>query len=113
MSPFEKSLTSPVDYGKRLSYDRIMVNRSKSNCNLPLLSISDLNKRWCYTKTGIHKLAEKEDFPKPIAKVNKGRVSIFTKDDIVAYEQDKPWLFSKSLKLSKQRSYFYLQQDKD
>jgi hypothetical protein len=86
-----------------------MDNESKLPGDLSLLSIADLKERWCYTKAGIHKLASLEDFPKPIAKVNKGKLSIFTKDDIQAYEKDKPWLFNQSLKLSKQRGYFYRQ----
>ncbi len=86
-----------------------MDNESKIPRDLSLLSIADLKERWCYTKAGIHKLASGEDFPKPIAKVNKGKLSIFTKDDIVAYEKDKPWLFSQSLKVAKQRGYYYCQ----
>jgi hypothetical protein len=86
-----------------------MDNESKPYGDLSLLSIADLKERWCYTKAGIHKLASGEDFPKPIAKVNKGKLSIFTKDDILAYEKDKPWLFSQSLKVAKQRGYYYCQ----
>ena len=84
-----------------------MIKKHDPDYDLPLFSISDLCERWNYTKAGIHKLSQKEDFPKPIALVNKGKTKIFSKNDIVAYERDRPWLFSESLKSSRQYGYFY------
>ena len=90
-----------------------MIKKYNLNSDLPLFSISDLNERWHYTRAGIHKLVRREDFPKPMARINKGKIKVFSKEDIVAYEKDKPWLFNESLKFSKQHGYFSLQQAKD
>jgi hypothetical protein len=75
---------------------------------MKLLSIADLSDRWHYTKAGIHLLIQRPDFPKPFATVNRGRIKIFTENDIEAYELDKPWLFDENQKRQRQRLFCLL-----
>ena len=52
-----------------------------------LFGISDLAKRWNYTRQGVHqKMQYDDEFPKPIAVIN-NRTLVFSKDDIIVYEQ--------------------------
>lgn len=62
-----------------------------------LVGIGDLENRWIYTKQGIHKLAGRPDFPKPVGVVN-GRTRIWRLADIVEYEKDRPELHSEKAK---------------
>jgi hypothetical protein len=76
---------------------------------MEILALADLVDRWTYTRAGIHKLSKRDDFPKPVAVVNRGRTKIFLLVDIQAYEQDKPWLFDDNQKLLRQRLFCLLQ----
>lgn len=54
-----------------------------------LLGITDLAKRWNYTRQGVHKkMKEDNSFPKPIAKINTG-ILVFLESNIVDYEAKK------------------------
>jgi len=75
---------------------------------MEILALSDIQERWKYTKAGIHKLAKREDFPKPIAKVCRGRIKIFLKEDIENYENGKDWLFDEEQKRRRQLLFLKL-----
>ena len=77
---------------------------------MKLLSISDLEARWCYSRAGIHRMATRSNFPAPIAIVSKGRIKIYQEADIEAYERDKPWLFDVRQKERRQHLYGLLNQ---
>ena len=50
-----------------------------------LLGITDLAKRWGYTRQGVHKkMNEDEEFPWPIATINV-RTLVFSEEDIIPY----------------------------
>jgi len=54
-----------------------------------LLGITDLAKRWGYTRQGVHKkMNEDEEFPWPIATINV-RTLVFSEEDIIPYEQKR------------------------
>ena len=54
-----------------------------------LFGISDLAKRWNYTRQGVHqKMQYDDEFPKPIAVIN-NRTLVFSKDDIIG-DHSKP-----------------------
>ena len=54
-----------------------------------LLGITDLAKRWGYTRQGVHKkMNEDEEFPWPIATIN-SRTLVFSEEDIIPYEQKR------------------------
>lgn len=72
---------------------------------MQLLSFTDLQARWGYTRAGVHKLAKAADFPMPFALVSNGKMKLFREADIVAYEQDKPWLFDERQKRQRQRLF--------
>lgn len=80
---------------------------------MQLLSFSDLQTRWGYTRAGIHKLAKAADFPMPFTLVSNGKIKLFREVDIVAYEQDKPWLFDERQKRQRQRLFGLLNQAKE
>ena len=69
------------------------------------LSFADLQKRWGYSRAGVHKLAKAANFPAPFATVSNGKVKIFYGEDIEAYEQGKPWLFDEEQKRRRQRLF--------
>jgi hypothetical protein len=59
------------------------------NIKMKLLGIMDLTTRWNYTKQGVHqKMKNDEDFPEPIAKINKNTL-VFSEDQIISYEQKR------------------------
>lgn len=65
---------------------------------MKLLGIADLAKRWKYTKQGVHrKIKQDEDFPKPIAVINKN-ILVFLEDDIIPYEQKRKELLNSGYK---------------
>lgn len=65
---------------------------------MKLLGIIDLAKRWNYTKQGVYqKMKNDENFPKPIAIVNKNTL-VFLEDDIIPYEQNRKELFDADYK---------------
>lgn len=76
---------------------------------MKLLGISDLCERWCYTKSGIHKLVKSKNFPPPIDTICRGRIKIFREEDILDYEKNKPWLFDENQKVQRQKLYARLQ----
>jgi predicted DNA-binding transcriptional regulator AlpA len=54
-----------------------------------LYGITDLAKRWQYTRQGVHnKMKEDKEFPKPIAIVNQ-RTLVFDEQDIIDYEKKR------------------------
>lgn len=56
---------------------------------MKLFGISDLAKRWNYTRQGVHqKMQYDDEFPKPIAVIN-NRILVFSEDYIVPYEQKR------------------------
>ena len=63
-----------------------------------LFAIVDLAQRWHYTKAGVHKLAQQENFPLPIAVVCHGRIKLYALLDVQEYEKHKPWLFDVNMK---------------
>jgi len=55
---------------------------------MKLFGITDLAKRWHYTKQGVHQKQKTDDsFPKPIARINQERIQVFLEKDIMEYEQ--------------------------
>ena len=80
---------------------------------MKLLSPSDLQTRWGYTRAGVHRLAKAADFPMPFALVSNNRVKLFREADIVTYEQDKPWLFDENQKRQRQRLFGLLKQARE
>jgi hypothetical protein len=76
---------------------------------MEILALADLVDRWTYTRAGIHKLSKRDDFPAPVAVVNRGRTKIFLVSDIAAYERDKPWLLDDNQKGQRQRLFCLLQ----
>ena len=77
---------------------------------MAFLTIIDLCDRWNYSRAGIHKLAKSQQFPPPISKVSRGRISLFSEADIVVYEQNKPWLFDVNQKQRRQKLFGLLKQ---
>lgn len=77
------------------------------------LALPDLCERWNYTKSGVHKLVKRDDFPKPFAIVNRGKMRIYAEETIVDYERDKPWLFDENQKFRRQILYLKLRQVKE
>jgi predicted DNA-binding transcriptional regulator AlpA len=75
---------------------------------MKLLAIADLCDRWSYSKAGIHKLIRTEKFPRPISLVSRGKVRIFTEEDIETYEKGKPWLFDQEIKRRRQNLFLLL-----
>lgn len=73
---------------------------------LALLSVGDLEERWCYTRQGIHGLMKRPDFPAPAATVNRGRQKIWLAADIVSYETAHPEVLDESAKRFRQKGYF-------
>lgn len=56
---------------------------------MKLLGVSDLAKRWNYTRQGVHKKIQYDnEFPKPIAVINT-KILVFSEDDIIPYEQKR------------------------
>jgi hypothetical protein len=79
---------------------------------LKLLSIVDLRSRWNYSKAGVHKLVNANNFPPPVAIVSQRKVKLFSEESIAASERDKPWLFDETAKRRRQHLYAILQQIK-
>jgi hypothetical protein len=56
---------------------------------MKLLGITDLAKRWNYTRQGVHlKMQLCESFPRPIATINKN-ILVFDEEEIAAFEQTR------------------------
>lgn len=65
---------------------------------MKLLGITDLAKRWNYTKQGVHqKMKQDKSFPKPVAIINI-RTSVFSESDIIAYESSRKELLDANYK---------------
>ena len=71
-----------------------------------LVGISDLAKRWGYTRAGVHRLMESEDFPEPIGAINNGRYRVWSLDQFSEFESNKPELWDEHEKRRKQLGYF-------
>jgi hypothetical protein len=74
---------------------------------MKLLGITDLAKRWKYTIQGVRKKIKcDENFPKPIAVINKNAL-VFLEDDIIPYEQKRKELIDSDYKrLYRQKSRY-------
>lgn len=73
---------------------------------MQLLGVADLVARWVYTKQGIHRLIRTDDFPKPCAQVNQGRIRVWHLQDIEAYESAHQEVRSQSHKRRKIVGYY-------
>jgi len=66
--------------------------------DMRLLGVTDLAKRWNYTRQGIHqKIKQDSQFPKPVAIINKG-ILVFLEDDIACYESSRKELLDANYK---------------
>ena len=64
--------------------------------------VADLVERWCYSKQGIHNLANYDkNFPKPHGVINRGRNKFWHIDQIKLYEQAHPEVISQEAKQRK------------
>ena len=73
--------------------------------DIKLLGINDLTKRWNYSRQGIHQKQKQDNtFPKPIGRINEGRIQVFLEKDIIAYEQKNKELTDDSYKEWYQKS---------
>ena len=69
------------------------VSRTGSRVALPtLLGTGDLEERWGYTRAGVHRLVNDDDFPVPVAAINRGRVKVWSEEQIRAFEAERPKL---------------------
>ena len=77
-----------------------------------LLGVSDLAKRWNYSKQGVHqKMKNDSTFPRPVAKINKGKILVFLEKDIIQYEQNHRELTDEDYKEWYQKKYCFRQQE--
>lgn len=73
-----------------------------------VMALSDIVRRWIYTKQGVLKLMQQDEkFPSEVATVSGGKVRLWLEADIAAYEQDRPWLKSQSAKERRQTAAFF------
>lgn len=73
---------------------------------LALVSIGDLEERWCYSRQGIHQLSKSRDFPVPCAVINRGRQKVWHLEDIEKFEQRHPEVLSEEAKIFKVRGCY-------
>ena len=60
---------------------------------LELLSVTDLDSRWIFTRRAIERLTKADRaFPLPVATVSRRKVRLWQLSDIEAYERTRPWL---------------------
>jgi len=71
-----------------------------------LVGVSDLAKRWGYTRAGVHNLLHSEDFPEPLGIVNNGRIRVWSLDQFEEYERVHPELWDELAKRRKQIGFF-------
>lgn len=65
---------------------------------MKLLGVTDLAKRWKYTKQGVHqKIKHDKTFPKPIGIINKNTL-VFLESEIIPYEQKRKELVDSNYK---------------
>lgn len=56
---------------------------------MKLFGVSDLAKRWNYTRQGVHqKMQYDDEFPRPVAIINT-KILVFSEDDIIPYERKR------------------------
>jgi hypothetical protein len=67
--------------------------------------LSDLARRWVYTRRGIEKLIGRGGFPAPAITDGAGRLKLWHLSDIASYEDAHPELTSEEAKRRKVRSY--------
>lgn len=70
------------------------------------LGFRDLVTRWKYTRQGVYKLMQLEDFPAPALTINQGRTKVWRRVDVLAFEEDRPELGSETMKLRKQVGFY-------
>jgi len=79
---------------------------------MKLFGITDLAKRWNYTKQGIHQKQKADDaFPKPIARINQERIQVFLEKDIIEYEQKNRELTDQDYKNWYQKKWCFSQKN--
>lgn len=77
-----------------------------------ILGIKDLEKRWKYSRQGIHQKQKNDpDFPKPIGIINQGRNKVFLEKDIIEYENNHRELTEESYKQWHQKKWCYSRKD--
>jgi hypothetical protein len=72
---------------------------------LELVSIGDLEDRWCYTRQGVHQFAKSRHFPPPCATINRGRQKVWHLADIELFERQHPEVLDEAAKQFKIRGY--------
>ena len=69
-------------------------------------ALADLQARWIYTRQGVHKLARSKGFPAPAFTVSLGRVRLWARLDVEAFERAHPELFDEGRKQAKIKRYY-------
>ncbi len=64
-------------------------------------ALTDLQARWIYTRQGVHKLARSKGFPAPALTVSLGRVRLWSRFDIEAFERAHPEVLDEGRKQAK------------
>jgi len=68
-----------------------------------VLTIADLCYRWEMSRQGIHrKIKVESDFPKPVQFVSNGKITLFLEEDIICYEEKKPWVADRLFRSARQ-----------
>ncbi len=70
------------------------------------LGFRDLVKRWGYSRQGVYKLMQLEDFPVVAFEINNGRTKVWRRVDVLPFERDHPELTSANEKHRKQVGYW-------
>ena len=69
------------------------------------LGLQDLEKRWVYTRQGVHKVSRRRDFPQPSFTINSGKTKVWLLAAVEAYERQRPQLLSEARKAFGKRRY--------
>lgn len=97
-------------------YDRLMHRADAPSPDAPdadpvpilpaLLGLSDIERRWVYTREGIRQLMRQDpEFPRAVAAVNGGRTRLWLEADIAAYEQERGYLTEVRQKRARNRHF--------
>ena len=69
-------------------------------------ALADLQARWIYTRQGVHKLTRSKGFPAPAFTVSLGRVRLWSRFDIEAFERGHPEVFDEGRKQAKIKRHY-------
>ena len=69
-------------------------------------ALADLQARWIYTRQGVHKLTRSKGFPAPAFTVSLGRVRLWSRFDIEAFERAHPEVFDEGRKQAKIKRHY-------